>query len=65
MVHTILHVDKDIRYNYFSQIQQQIFDRFYKYLSRDGEGKLYLEDQGSAEKVLLADFETKSKKAKR
>ncbi|MCY4644492.1 MAG: TIGR04552 family protein [Bacteriovoracales bacterium] len=64
VMHTILHVDKDIRYNYFSQIQQQIFDRFYKYISRDGDGALYLGDQSSVEKIKLADFETKSKKAR-
>ena len=64
IMHTILHADKDLRYNYFAQIQQQIFDRFYKYLSRDKEKKLYLGSHTEKESVLLADFETKSKKGR-
>lgn len=62
VMHTILHADKDLRYNYLAQIQQQIFDRFYKYLSRDKEDKLYLVNQSDSERVPLAGFETKSKK---
>lgn len=64
VMHTILHADKDLRYNYFSQIQQQVFDRFYKYLSRDGDNKLYLGAQSDPEKIPLQDFETKSKKSR-
>ena len=64
VMHTILHADKDLRYNYLSQIQQQIFDRFYKYLSRDKEGKLYLGSQTEKEQILLENFETKSKKGR-
>ena len=64
VMHTILHADKDLRYNYFAQIQQQVFDRFYKYLSRDKENKLYLGAQSDKERVLLADFETKAKKGR-
>ncbi len=30
IMHTVLHVDKDLRSNYFSVVQTQIFDRFYK-----------------------------------
>ena len=44
VMHTILHTDKDLRYNYFSTIQTQIFDRFYRYFHRDKEGNLYLAD---------------------
>ena len=62
VMHTILHIDKDLRYNYISQIQQQIFDRFYKYLSRDEGGGLYLKNQSDQGSVLLVDFETKSQK---
>ena len=43
-MHTIAHIDKDVRSTYFSDIQQQIFDRFYKVIHRDDEGKLYLGD---------------------
>ena len=28
VMHTILHVDKDLRSNYFPEIQKQVFDRF-------------------------------------
>ena len=30
VMHTILHTDKDLRYRYFTTIQTQIFDRFYR-----------------------------------
>lgn len=62
VMHTILHVDKDLRHNYFSQIQQQIFDRFYKFFSRDREGNLYLGNRTDTERVFLRDFQTKAKK---
>ena len=64
VMHTILHVDKDLRYNYLSQIQQQTFDRFYKYLSRSEDKKLYLGKESDKDKVLLEDFKTKSKKGR-
>ena len=60
-MHTILHTDKDLRYQYFSQIQQQIFDRFYKFVKREGES-LYLESDNFPKKVELIDFQTKAKK---
>jgi uncharacterized protein (TIGR04562 family) len=62
VMHTILHVDKDLRSNYFSEIQTQIFDKFYKYISRDNDDKLYLTD--GDERIKLLDFETKSKKTR-
>ncbi|PIK14506.1 TIGR04552 family protein [Halobacteriovorax sp. JY17] len=61
VMHTILHVDKDLRSTYFSVIQTQIFDKFYKYISRDADS-LYLSN--GVEKIKLVDFETKSKKAR-
>lgn len=65
VMHTIIHADKDLRHNYFSTIQQQIFDRFYKYLSRDKDNLLYLGKSDSDEnKILLYDFDTKSKKTR-
>jgi uncharacterized protein (TIGR04562 family) len=30
VMHTIAHIDKDVRSPYFGDVQQQIFDRFYK-----------------------------------
>ena len=62
IMHTILHVDKDLRFNYFQAIQTQIFDRFYKYLDRDKEEKLFLKDKEGLVSIPLANFETKSRK---
>lgn len=63
VVHTILHADKDLRYSYFSTIQQQIFDRFYKHLHRDLENNLYL-GVDEATRIPLLDFEVKAKKSR-
>jgi uncharacterized protein (TIGR04562 family) len=63
VMHTILHTDKDLRYRYFSTIQQQIFDRFYKFLHRDEENRLFLRsEQGMT--IPLYDFQTKAKKTR-
>lgn len=64
VMHTILHVDKDLRSNYFSIIQTQIFDRFYKFLSRDDNDCLQFEDRETGEKIPIQEFETKSKKTR-
>jgi uncharacterized protein (TIGR04562 family) len=66
VMHTIAHIDKDVRSSYFSDIQQQIFDRVYKMIHRDGEGgKLYLgEKDDDPLRVDLVAFETKPKKAR-
>ncbi len=64
IMHTILHADKDLRYNYFSVIQTQIFDRFYKYLFRDDYNRLYLAGQDLERKIPLINFETKTKKSR-
>ncbi|MAX65452.1 MAG: hypothetical protein CME66_00800, partial [Halobacteriovoraceae bacterium] len=63
VMHTILHLDKDLRYRYFSTIQTQIFDRFYKYLVREGDD-LFLETEDKKVRIPLVDFETKSKKTR-
>ena len=63
VMHTILHADKDLRYRYFSVIQQQIFDRFYKYVVRDEENNLWIKnDHGFV--IQLIDFQTKAKKTR-
>jgi len=63
VMHTILHADKDLRARYFSTIQQQIFDKFYKYIHRDDENNLFLRsDSGTS--IPLFDFQTKAKKAR-
>lgn len=61
VMHTFLHTDKDLRYRYYSVIQQQIFDRFYKFLHRSEDNKLFLQND-SGVSIPLYDFETKSKK---
>jgi uncharacterized protein (TIGR04562 family) len=63
VMHTLLHTDKDLRYRYFSTIQQQIFDRFYKFIHRDEENRLFLKnDTGTM--IPLYDFQTKAKKTR-
>jgi uncharacterized protein (TIGR04562 family) len=64
VMHTILHVDKDIRKNYFAAIQTQIFDRFYKHIRRDSDNHLYIGDKESGDFIQLVDFETKSQKSR-
>lgn len=64
VMHTLLHIDKDLRSNYFSVIQTQIFDRFYKYLHRDANNNLYLGDKDKKYAIKLVDFQTKSKKTR-
>lgn len=62
VMHTILHTDKDLRYHYFTTIQTQIFDRFYKFLHRDENDNLFL--KSDEEKIELHEFSTKSKKSR-
>lgn len=64
VMHTIMHADKDLRSNYFSIVQTQIFDRFYKYVFRSDDDKLFIGVRGTDERVPLVDFETKSKKTR-
>lgn len=66
VMHTILHVDKDLRSNYFSEVQKQIFDKFYKYLYREDEDLYFANKLNGEEKerIQLVDFETKSKKTR-
>ena len=64
VMHTIMHADKDLRSNYFNVVQTQIFDRFYKYIFRSDEKKLFIGVKGTEDIVPLVDFETKSKKTR-
>ena len=68
VMHTIAHIDKDLRSPYFSDIQQQIFDRFYKIVHRDADGHLFMGEGTTAAddpmRVELVAFETKPKKAR-
>jgi len=63
VMHTILHTDKDLRYRYYSTIQQQIFDRFYKFIHRDEENRLFLKNE-TGTTIPLYDFQTKAKKTR-
>ena len=63
VMHTILHTDKDLRARYFSTVQQQIFDRFYKFIHRDDENRLFLKNE-SGISIPLYDFQTKAKKTR-
>lgn len=63
VMHTLLHTDKDLRYRYYSTIQQQIFDRFYKFIHRDEENRLFLRND-SGVMIPLYDFQTKAKKTR-
>jgi len=63
VMHTILHTDKDLRHGYFQTIQTQIFDRFYKHITRMQDDKLYLGKEG-VDAIELVDFETKSVKSR-
>jgi uncharacterized protein (TIGR04562 family) len=65
VMHTIAHIDKDLRSSYFSDIQQQIFDRFYRVIHRTADGQLYLgENETDPLRVDLMAFETKPKKSR-
>jgi len=62
VLHTIAHIDKDIRSGYFTEVQKQILDRFYKHLYRDSKDQLYIKYKD--EKVPLVAFESKPKKSR-
>lgn len=63
VMHTILHADKDLRARYYSTVQQQIFDRFYKFIHRDAENRLFMRTE-TGTSIPLYDFQTKAKKAR-
>lgn len=64
-MHTIAHIDQDIRTPYFNEIQKQILDRFYRVVYRNENGKLHLgESKEDVNSVELDAFETKPKKGR-
>lgn len=63
VMHTIAHVDQDLRASYFADIQKQIFDRFYRVIHRD-DGKLFLGEKLDERAIPLVAFETKPKKTR-
>jgi len=65
VIHTLSHIDRDIRTHYFTDIQTQILDRFYRQLHRDEHGVLYLgRTHDDPFRVNLVHFEVKPKKAR-
>ncbi len=65
VMHTISHMDKDLRSNYFTDIQKQILDRFYRFIVTDENGHLYLgKDMRDPDRVRLMLFDTKPKKSR-
>lgn len=65
VMHTVAHIDQDIRSSYFADVQQQILDRYYRLIHRDVDGGLYLSlREGDADRVPLVAFEVKPKKAR-
>lgn len=63
VMHAISHLDKDLRHDYFPDIQKQIFDRFYKEIHSENE-VLYLGDPKNPESVRLEKFQTKPRKTR-
>jgi hypothetical protein len=65
VIHTLSHVDRDMRTHFIKDIQTQILDRFYRQLHRDEHGQLYLgrtlEDHL---RVNLVEFQVKPQKAR-
>jgi uncharacterized protein (TIGR04562 family) len=65
VMHTIAHIDQDLRVGYFADIQKQILDRFYRLIQRDENGELYFGTGPDDElKIPLVEFQTKPKKSR-
>jgi uncharacterized protein (TIGR04562 family) len=65
VMHTIAHMDQDLRAGYFAEIQKQILDRFYRLIQRDENGALYFGvGPDDPAKVPLIEFQSKPKKSR-
>jgi uncharacterized protein (TIGR04562 family) len=64
VMHVVVHIDKDIRSNYFSIIQTQILDKIYKNIYRDEQDQLFLGTKEDKFQIPLVDFATKSAKSR-
>ncbi len=64
VMHVVVHIDKDLRSNYFSIIQTQILDKMYKNIYRNEHDKLYLGTADNKFQIKLVDFSTKSTKSR-
>lgn len=64
IMHTISHMDKDLRSHYFTDIQKQILDRVYRNIHNE-DGQIFLGRKGqNGNYVELVQFETKPKKSR-
>lgn len=63
VMHAISHLDKDLRHEFFPEIQKQIFDRFYKEIHTVG-GQIYLGAPSHPDAVALVKLHTKPRKAR-
>jgi uncharacterized protein (TIGR04562 family) len=63
VIHAISHLDKDLRHDYFAEIQKQIFDRFYKEI-HTADNQIYLGLPSNPDSVALLRFQTKPRKSR-
>ena len=63
VMHAISHLDKDLRHEFFPEIQKQIFDRFYKEI-HTVEGQIWLGNPKEPGSVALEKFHTKPRKTR-
>lgn len=63
VMHAISHLDKDLRHEYFPEIQKQIFDRFYREI-HTVEGQIWLGNPKDPGSVALEKFLTKPRKTR-
>ncbi len=63
VMHAISHLDKDLRHEFFPEIQKQIFDRFYKEI-HTVDGRVYLGNPKDDVAVVLEKFQTKPRKTR-
>jgi uncharacterized protein (TIGR04562 family) len=63
VMHAISHLDKDLRHDYFPEIQKQVFDRFYKEI-HTLDGQVYLGNPKDVNSVPLDKFQTKPRKTR-
>lgn len=63
VMHAISHLDKDLRHEFFPEIQKQVFDRFYKEI-HTLDGQVYLGNPKDPRAVPLEKFQTKPRKTR-
>lgn len=63
VMHAISHLDKDLRHEFFPEIQKQVFDRFYKEI-HTVDGQVYLGNPKDPRAVPLDKFQTKPRKTR-